>query len=204
MRAMSDAPQDALASELAFMRAHYPSRIWDVADSGRNSWTTVNLITGQNTDGLAVPVRSALETMAISVDVRPVRNWVALPSALGPPVAPYTVLCLHGDGQGNFLGAGHIGVLAAAELAANASLQGSTVISIACSSGRDAYVDAILNSGAAAYIAPEQPPLGHAGVMFLVSLFFFMTQMHDLEQALARTANLDAALSHWRLFRTDD
>lgn len=193
-------PREVDADELAMMRAQYPSRIWDIGDSGRNSWTTVKFIAGSNTDVMSTPVRAALESMCIAVDYRPVRNSVALPAALGEPASPYTILCLHGDGQGNFLGAGHMGALPAVQLAEHADFRGSTVISIACSSGKDAYVDAILSTGADAYIAPEQPPFGHAGVMFLISFFYCLTQMDDVPTALRRTGELHPTLSQWHLF----
>lgn len=193
--------------EARWLATQRPSRVREV-QAGRLAWAEVDVIDIE--DGAARPLRDALEVFGLRINYLPVGQPRHLVAALGGsrPVAPFVVICCHGD-------EGHIlmddladeltrfqpftGDVGPSQVRAYFRLQGSVVLVTGCDTGRPALAAAFLDAGARAYLAPDGAPFGYASIFAPLFLFYELTELRTLEQAVARLRAHDGELAMWRL-----
>lgn len=184
-----------------------PSRIREV-EAGAPAWTEVELVDVESGEGDAL--RSGLEQFGIRVHRTPVGQSRHLVAALAAPRTPYVLLLCHGD-EGSILlpelaeeverYQPYHGRITPADLREFAHLDGATVIATGCDTGHPDLARAMLDCGASAYVAPVDAPFGYASYFAPVFLFYELTQLRDLDQAVARLAGHDDELAMWRIYR---
>ncbi len=183
-----------------------PSRCFDVA-AGTTWWTEVDVVEGIGMANFGVAVRSMLESMYIKVRSWPYRNPTALRSTLdgSQRQAPFLVLGLHSSNDRLLFGTNDPTNLelswGADELASFLQVNGGVVLNVGCNSAGQPLVDSFLSGGASAYIAPEAPPFAHSGAMFTSLVFFGLTQLLELEEAVERARAVHPELAMWRVFK---
>ncbi len=69
----------------------------------------------------------------------------------------------------------------------------------AATPGPPDLVEAVLDCGAGAYIAPDGAPFGYASLFAPLLLFYELTERRTLTEAVDRLAGHDGELSMWRL-----
>lgn len=199
------------SAEARWLATQRPSRIRDV-QAGRLAWARVDLLDVE--EGGARALRDALEVFRVQVTYVPVGQPRHLIAALGGPgraagpVAPYVIIACHGD-EGRILIpelAPEIarfqpfnGEMGPAEVRTHVRLPGSVVILTGCDTGDPELVDAFLDAGASACIAPRGAPFGYASVFAPLFLFYELTELRTLEQAVARLRAHDDELSMWHI-----
>ena len=201
-------PQDGSPDEAAWLASLRPSRIREV-QAGALGWTAVDLVDVEAGAGLAL--RPALEAFGVQVRTFRVGQARHLVAALSEgPRAPFVVLACHGDEGGILIPelaeelerfqpfSGRIGP---DELRSFARFDGATVIATGCDTGAPDLARAVLDCGAAAYVAPAGAPFGYAALFAPVFLFYELTERRSLAEAVERLARHDAELAMWRLFR---
>lgn len=182
----------------------------DRVTAGELFWTEVDLfgIDGYEPHAL----RPALEDFGIRVNYLAIGQPRHLVAALDGqrPVAPYVVLCCHGED----------GVLLLPELAAEIAaaqpfndrlgpdevrthfrIPGSTVIVTGCDTGSSELADAFLECGVDRYIAPTDAPEGFAAIFAVLFYFYELTTGRTAEEAMARMRAHDSALAMWRMWQ---
>ncbi|WP_436774664.1 hypothetical protein [Yinghuangia sp. YIM S09857] len=196
------------AEEAAWLATQRPSRVREV-QAGRLGWTEVDLLSVG--DGDATALRGMLEGFGVRVNFFPVGQPRHLVAALGGErtVAPYVVIACHGD-EGVILldeladepaaFQPFNGALGPTEVRRHLELSGSVVIATGCDTGDEALARAFLDAGAEAYIAPAGAPFGYAGTFAPVFLFYELTELRPLDEAVARLRAHDRELAMWRLF----
>ncbi|MFC9997102.1 hypothetical protein [Nocardia sp. NPDC127526] len=175
---------------------------------GKLAWTEVDLLDIDDTS--ARPIRDALEEFGIRVNYHPIGQPRHMTAVLGGarPVAPYVLLCCHGE-DGRIL-LPELGGEIAAEQPFNGSmgpkrvrkhlrLPGSAVISTGCGTGKPALAQAFLDAGASAYFAPAEPPDGHSAFFAVLQLFYELTAGRDLRQAAHRVRAYGDEFDIWEL-----
>lgn len=195
-----------MSGEAEWLATLRPSRIRDV-QAGATSWTTVHLVDVES--GYGGALREALETFGVRVDRSPVGQARHLVRALSHgPRAPFVVLACHGEDGG----------IVVPELAPQleryqpfsrrirpedlrsfARFDGATVIATGCDTGHPALVEAVLDSGAGAYVAPDGAPFAYASFFAPVVLFYELTERRTLAEAVSRLQDHDGELGMWRL-----
>lgn len=200
----ADVPSEA--DHLATLR---PSRIREV-QAGALAWTTIDLVDIGDGDGPAL--RGALESFGVQVNYLTIGQQRHLVAALGGdrPVAPYVVIAAHGD-EGRILMdeldesvaryQPFNGDLGPDEVRRHLRLNGATVILTACDGGTDDLAAAFLDAGASAFVADTHAPFGYASVFVPIFLFYQLTQLRTLDDAVATLRTVDHELSTWQLFR---
>ncbi len=81
----------------------------------------------------------------------------------------------------------------------SARLDGATVIATGCDTGHPVLVRAVLDCGAAAYVAPDGAPFGHAGFFPPVFLVYELTEQRSLAEAVHRLGRHDRELRTWHV-----
>jgi hypothetical protein len=195
-----------VTDEAAWLASLRPSRIREV-QAGLTSWTAVDIVDVESGHGDAL--RTALETFGVRVTRSPVGQARHLVQALGAgSTAPFVVLACHGD-EGSIV----LPELAPeleryqpfsrrvtpADLRSFARFDGATVIATGCDTGHPSLVRAVLDCGAAAYIAPDGAPFGYASFFAPVFLFYELTEQRSVATAVERLRSHDAELGMWRL-----
>ncbi len=195
-----------VTDEAQWLAGLRPSRIREV-QAGATSWTTVHVVDVESGSGEAL--RAALETFGIGVERTRVGQGRHLVSALSrESPAPFVVLACHGD-EGDVV----LPELAPElerhqpfsrrvtpeQLRSFARLDGATVIATGCDTGHPDLVRAVLDCGAAAYVAPDGAPFGYAGFFAPVFLFYELTEQRTLAEAVQRLRRHDRELATWRL-----
>ena len=200
-----DRPVTEESEWLASLR---PSRIREV-QAGATSWTSVHLVDVEFMHADAL--RQALETFGVGVTRTSVGQSRHLVEALaGGHPAPFVLLACHGD-EGRIVlpelapeveryQPFHGGVTPE-DLGSFARFEGATVIATGCDTGHPGLVDAVLGAGAGAYLAPTGAPFGYASFFAPVFLFYELTQLRSLDEAVRRLAAHDRELGMWRLYR---
>lgn len=195
------------AEEAAWLATQRPSRVREV-QAGRLGWTEVDLLAVG--DGDATAIRGALEAFGVRVNYFPVGQARHIVAVLGGEraAAPYVVIACHGD-EGEILMDELAEELAAfqpfngnlgpAEVRTHLSFPGSVVIATGCDTGHEALAEAFLDAGAGAYVAPEHGPFGYASVFAPLFLFYELTELRTLEEAVERLRAHDGELAMWRL-----
>ncbi|MFD6435032.1 hypothetical protein [Streptomyces venezuelae] len=202
-------------AEARWLGTQRPSRIREV-QAGRLAWTRVDLLDVE--EGGARALRDALEVFGVHVTYVPVGQPRHLVAALGGdsgtsadgahPVAPYVIIACHGD-EGRI----HIPELAPEmarfqpfneemgpdEVRAHVRLPGSVVILTGCDTGDPELVDAFLEAGASACVAPRGAPFGYASVFAPLFLFYELTELRTLEEAVDHLRAHDDELSMWHI-----
>lgn len=178
---------------------------------GESYWTSVDLLawdSGQQ----AAAIRSCLEDMSVRVNFFPVglADHVVNVLAGKEHQSPFIILACHGD-SGAILLPGlaeeiarfqkYVDRLGPNEIRQFGSIDGATVISTGCETGTDELASAFLDVGAKSYIAPTGAPFGYASTLVPILLFYEMTEMRPLEEAVSRLQGWDAELSMWRLWQ---
>ncbi|CAM5544433.1 MULTISPECIES: hypothetical protein [Streptomyces] len=184
-----------------------PSRIREV-QAGRLSWTSVDVLDLEGGDGR--PLRDALESFGVQVNYLPIgqpRHFVAALDG-SRTVAPYVILCCHGD-EGRVLLdelapeiAAHQpfnGSAGPEDVRAHLRLPGSVVINNGCDTGDPRLAEAFLDAGASAYIAPSGAPFGYASVFAPLFLFYELTEQRTLTEAVTRLRAHDGELGMWEM-----
>lgn len=195
-----------MSDEARWLAGLRPSRIREV-QAGETSWTTVDVVDVES--GLGSALRGALETFGIRVERTPVGQGRHLVRALSRrPPAPHVVLACHGDG-GDLVLPGlapelerhqpFSGRVTPEQLRSFAHLDGATVVATGCDTGHPALVRAVLDCGAAAYVAPDGAPFGYASLFAPVFLFYELTEQRSLAEAVQRLRAHDRELAMWRL-----
>ncbi|MCV2491025.1 hypothetical protein OF117_16850 [Geodermatophilus sp. YIM 151500] len=192
--------------EAAWLAALRPSRIRQV-QAGAPAWTRVELVDVDTGHGPVL--RDALEAFGIRVDRTAIGQARHLVAALtGGERAPYVVLACHGDEGAIVLPelAEEVerwqpfhGRLGPADLRSFARFDGATVIATGCDTGHPDLARAVLDCGAAAYVAPAGGPFGYASLFAPVFLFYELVEGRTLEQAVGRLQAHDRELAMWRL-----
>ena len=195
-----------MSGEAEWLASLRPSRIREV-QAGATSWTAVDLIDIDSGHGAVL--REALETFGVQVNRFPVGQSRHLVRALAhEPRAPFVVLACHGD-EGSIVlpelapqlerhqPFSHR--LTPEELRTCARFDGATVIATGCDTAHPALVEAVLDCGAGAYLAPEGGPFGYASFFAPVFLFYELTEERTLAQAVQRLRDHDRELGMWRL-----
>lgn len=195
-----------MTDEAQWLATLRPSRIRDV-QAGATSWTAIDLIDIESGDGIAL--REALETFGVRVNRVPVGQGRHLLQALSrESPAPFVVLACHGED----------GSIVLPELAPEldryqpfsrrvtpedlrsfARFEGASVIATGCDTGHPALVQAVLDCGASAYLAPDGAPFGYASFFAPVFLFYELTEQRTLAEAVQRLQRHDRELGMWRL-----
>jgi hypothetical protein len=85
------------------------------------------------------------------------------------------------------------------QLRSFARFEGASVIATGCDTGHPALVQAVLDCGASAYVAPDGGPFGYASFFAPVFLFYELTEQRTLAEAVQRLQNHDRELGMWRL-----
>ena len=93
------------------------------------------------------------------------------------------------------------GVLTADDLRSIVDLPGRTVLSTGCQTGNNELAQAFLDGGCDAYIGPAGGPFGHGALFAIVWIFYELTQMRSLDDAVARLQRHDDEQAMWRLYR---
>jgi hypothetical protein len=185
-----------------------PSRLREV-QGGAPAWAEVELIDIQSGQGDAV--RAGLESFGLRVRRTAVGQSRHLVAVLGEQRdADFVVLLCHGD-EGAILFPelaeeveryqGFHGRITPEELRRFARFTDQVVIATGCETGHAALADAVLDCGAAAYLAPIGAPFGYASVFAPLFVFYELTERRTLEQAARRLNAHDSELSMWRLYR---
>ncbi len=195
-----------VSGEAEWLATLRPSRIRDV-QAGAPSWTTVHLVDVES--GYGGALRAALETFGIQVHRSPVGQARHLVRALSDgPRASFVVLACHGE-EGGIV----VPELAPQleryqpfsrrvrpeDLRSFARFDGATVIATGCDTGHPALVEAVLDSGAGAYVAPDGGPFAYASFFAPVFLFYELTEQRTLAEAVSRLQDHDGELGMWRL-----
>lgn len=83
-----------------------------------------------------------------------------------------------------------------------ASLEGKTVLSTGCETGKSKLAQAFLDAGCKAYIAPEEAVDGNATVIF-TQLFFYekIQNNRKTEEAFRLAQGIDSETGYFRLFQ---
>ncbi|QKG85279.1 delta-aminolevulinic acid dehydratase [Kroppenstedtia pulmonis] len=83
-----------------------------------------------------------------------------------------------------------------------ASLEGKTVLSTGCETGKSKLAQAFLDAGCKAYIAPEEAVDGNATVIF-TQLFFYEKIQNNrrTEEAFRLAQGIDSETGYFRLFQ---
>ncbi|WP_244177907.1 hypothetical protein [Streptomyces atriruber] len=200
------------SAEARWLATLRPSRIREV-QGGRLAWTRVDLLDIE--EGGARALRDALEVFGVQVTYVPVGQPRHLIAALGGdtgaaarPVAPYVIIACHGD-EGRVLipelapemarFQPFNGELGPAEVRAHVELPGSVVILTGCDTGDPELVDAFLDAGASACVAPSGAPFGYASLFAPLFLFYELTERRTLREAVAHLRAHDEELSMWHL-----
>ncbi|MFJ2771401.1 hypothetical protein [Streptomyces sp. NPDC087300] len=68
-----------------------------------------------------------------------------------------------------------------------------------CDTGDTALLDAFLDAGASACVAPRGGPFGYASLFAPLFLFYELTERRTLPQAVARLRAHDPELAMWHL-----
>lgn len=196
--------------EAAWLATQRPSRIREV-QAGRTAWTEVDVLNIGDSD--ARPLRDALECFGVRVNYFPIGQARHAVAALGGErtTAPFVILSCHGD-EGRILMdelAEEIarfqpfnGDIGPAEVRTHFRFAGSTVICTGCDTGDPELAKSFLDAGAAAYVAPTQAPFGYASVFAPLYLFYELTELRDLDAAVARLRTHDDELAMWQLHRS--
>jgi hypothetical protein len=195
-----------VSGEAEWLASLRPSRLREV-QAGATSWTAVDLIDIDSGHGAVL--RAALETFGIQVNRFPVGQGRHLVQSLArEPRAPFVVLACHGD-EGSIV----LPELAPQleryqpfscritpeELRSFACFDGATVIATGCDTGHPALVEAVLDCGAGAYVAPDGAPFGYASFFAPVFLFYELTEQRTMAEAVQRLRDHDPELGMWRL-----
>lgn len=184
------------------------SRIEDVVN-GKLAWTEVDVL--DIGDSSALTLRSALEELGIQVNYLPVGQARHVIAALGSdrPIAPYVIVCCHGDSGSIYLPelggeiadaqpfAGNIGP---DQVRKHLQIPGSAVISLGCETGEPALAEAFLQVGASSYVAPTGQPDGHAAFIASLLLFYELTEGRELLDAVERVRTYNDSLAMWRIW----
>ncbi|MCM6773202.1 hypothetical protein NDR87_06935 [Nocardia sp. CDC159] len=184
------------------------SRIEDVV-GGQLAWTEVDLLNIE--DGSALSVRGVLEEFGVRVNYFPIGQPRHVLAALGGarPVAPYVIICCHGE-DGRILLPELADSIAAEQpftdrmgpkrVRRHLRVPGSAVISTGCDTGKPALAQAFLDSGAAAYFAPTGAPGGHTALLAVLLLFYELTAGRPLRDAAHRVRGYNDELAMWKLW----
>lgn len=192
--------------EAAWLATLRPSRIREV-QAGATSWTRAHLVDVESGHGPAL--RDGLETFGVGVERTPVGQARHLVAALsGPPRAPWLVLACHGD-EGSLVlpelapeverYQPFSGRVTPRDLRAFADLSGADVVATGCDTGHPDLVRAVLDCGAASYLAPDGAPFGYASFFAPLLLFYELVEQRTLPEAVERLRRHDAELAMWRL-----
>lgn len=73
------------------------------------------------------------------------------------------------------------------------------MIATGCDAGHPALVEAVLNCGASAYVAPNGGPFGYASFFAQVFLFYELTEQRTLAEAVQRLRGHDRKFAMWKL-----
>lgn len=199
----------ALSQEEQWLATLRPSRIREV-QAGRLGWAEADLLAVGEVD--ARPLRDGLETFGIKVNLIPIGQARHLITALGDAreIARYVVIACHGD-EGRILLdelADEVarfqpfeGSMGPDEVRQHLRLPGRVVICTGCDTGDEALAKAFLEAGASAYLAPTGAPFGYASFFAPLMVFYELTELRTLEQAVDRLQQHDGELAMWKLFR---
>jgi hypothetical protein len=188
-----------------------PSMIREVA-KGASYWTSVDLVACDLPEATAI--RAALESFGVKVNYFSVGRAQHTVNVLNgvEATAPFVILSMRGD-KGKLLLPSLDERIAATErfndaltpedLESFVNLPGRVVLSLGCETGTQALADVFLRHGCVAYIGPEGAPFGYASAFVPIYLFYELTEMRTLEQAIERLRAHDHELAMWRLFRND-
>ncbi|MEV7195086.1 hypothetical protein AB0N81_25250 [Streptomyces sp. NPDC093510] len=197
------------SAEARWLATQRPSRIREV-QAGRLAWTQVDLLDVE--EGNARALRGALEAFGVQVNYvrvgQPRHLVTALSAGTGHGAAPYVIIASHGD-EGRIV----LPELAAemaefqpfnegmgpAEVRAHVRLPGSVVLLTGCDTGDPALVDAFLDAGASACVAPRGAPFGYASLFAPLFLFYELTERRTLPEAVASLRAHDDELAMWHL-----
>lgn len=183
-----------------------PSRIWEVTE-GPTRWTTVDIVQGYEMADTVHAIRSSLETMKIGVNVWRLANERNVRRVLGGTDvdAPFLVVAMHGD-SGRLLLApgsstpGFTSSFTMDEVRSMLHVHDKVVIGMGCASGTPEWADVYMGAGAIDYVAPSGAPFAHAAPLFVIVLFYALTQGRDLADAVELARGLDGELASWRHF----
>ncbi|PZR97778.1 MAG: hypothetical protein DLM67_07090 [Candidatus Nephthysia bennettiae] len=153
----------------------------------------------------ALALRAVLELYQVRVNLFTVGRGTDVLSALNGD-APHLVISAHGDRQGFVLSEldpeevpdhAFYGHLTPVSVRTQPALRGRVVIATACDSGSPTFVEAFLDAGAAAYVAPVGAPTD--AIFFLVHLYYGLVWGQTLPGAVQWARAHDIGDS--RLFR---
>lgn len=184
-----------------------PSRV-RVVQGGAPAWAEVELI---DVESGQAALAAALEAFGLRVRRTAVGQARHIVAALSDtPAADFVVLQCHGDEGAIVLPelAEEVeryqpfhGRITPADLRAFARFDGTVVIATGCDTGHPDLARAVLDCGATAYIAPDGAPFAYASVVAPLLLFYEITEMRDLDEAVQRLTAHDDELAMWRLYR---
>ena len=195
-------------ADFSYLDALRPSRIRELA-RGRSAWTSVDVLAGDASEAHAI--RAVLELMGIHVQVFPLGLAQHAVNVLSGSVGTgeYLLLACHGD-EGAIVLPELAPEVAATQrwhtrLPADAvreivHLPDRTVIGLGCDMGHPALADAFLGGGCRAYIGPESGPFRYASALFPALLFYELTELRSLADAVQRIRGWDAEMAMWRLY----
>jgi len=173
---------------------------------------TVQLIDVENYPEM-LALRMALEWFNVRVFVDLVATSEQLIQALNHPIVKpdYAVLMCHGVDEGLYLGElapevaatqPYNGAINATQFREFLAIDGYPVINNGCSLGTPDYAQAFLDCGATTYIGAIDDESGGASLMYLISLFYHMTEHNQsLSEAHLSACNIDDDTRMFKLYR---
>ncbi|HYF50587.1 MAG TPA: hypothetical protein VEJ63_14340 [Planctomycetota bacterium] len=177
-----------------------------------NLFEEVQIITDNNMAmfKMAQSIRSQLEAFGLVVRFNQLFHWTEIERFLDVEQRPpHLIICVHGipvkDQYGfrfecfrrgdNGFALVNFDITAAA---LKGKLRGcSTVVSIACASGKQEIADVLFESGVSNYIAPVEPAAMPSSVLFVGQLYYHLlyykrpSEQDFLEFAVARSRGID-------------
>ena len=176
--------------------------------AGAPAWAEVDLI---DVDSGQSALGAALEAFGLRVRRTAVGQARHLVAALSePPAADFVVLQCHGDEGAIVLPelAEEVeryqpfhGRIRPADLRGFARFDDTVVIASGCDTGHPDLARAVLDCGASAYVAPDGAPFAYASIVAPLLLFYELTELRDLDEAVRRLTAHDDELAMWRLYR---
>ena len=184
-----------------------PSRV-RMVQAGAPAWAEAELIDVESGQAALGPALEAFGLRVRRTAVGQARHLVAALSE--PPAADFVVLQCHGD-EGAIVLPGLAeeveryqpfhGRISPADLRAFARFDGTVVVATGCDTGHPGLAGAVLDCGATAYIAPDGAPFAYASFVAPLLLFYELTKLRDLGEAVRHLRAHDDELAMWRLYR---